>query len=315
MPISPAQNLACSASPTRYWCAAVTLGDEVLLGVGTDQPIWPTSTPDRPSPVQPPRYVLSRQVWDLQHEVKPLGPFDTFSPQAKIPFLSLTCLVMPLPKRLETLCCIGAPSAMLLVMLGAKLCVCFCTTQLHPLTGNRTYVLFLSSDSGHSSRADGFDRDADLFVSLDASDYSSDGGQVEASLAMATGGAVDAEAEADSCGYEGDVGEGTRKFTAAVRRAAVIAPPGFSTNRVSHGLRSIFCVTRVVCATCGVAAVGRSTWCAVPMLIFRASPFQLYDQVSSHPTLVNTSSGLLQSPHPFPDKSTYYVLEIHVLIL
>lgn len=188
------------------------------------------------------------------------------STRAVIPFFSLACLIMPLPKLLETLCCIGAPSARLVVMFGRE---AFCMLLHDPTvpTHWEPYIcLCRSSDSGHSSRADGFDRDADLFVSLDASDYSSNGGQVEASLAMATSGDMGAEveAEADSCGYEGDVGEGTRKLTSSVRRAAVIAPPGFSTNRVSRGLQTIFCETRVLCATSGVDDVvhGAQIHCA-----------------------------------------------------
>lgn len=92
-----------------------------------------------------------------------------------------------------------------------------------------------------------------MFASLDASDYSSEAGHAEASLAIAVSGAVEAEAEADSCGYEGDVGEGAKKLTASARRAAVIAPPGFSASRV--------CVWRLwYCC--------RSAWCEYPMRMF-----------------------------------------------
>lgn len=63
-----------------------------------------------------------------------------------------------------------------------------------------------------------------MLASAEASDASSEGRQVETSLPLAasTGG----EAEADSCGYEGDVGEST-KLTSSVRRLAnvVVIPP------------------------------------------------------------------------------------------
>ncbi|CAM9404192.1 unnamed protein product, partial [Hapterophycus canaliculatus] len=85
-----------------------------------------------------------------------------------------------------------------------------------------------------SPRGDGYDREADLLASADASECSSEGEGYaeEPSLGMAAltaAGDGDGDAGADSCGYEGDVGEGEKKkSSASFRRAAGIAPPGAS---------------------------------------------------------------------------------------
>lgn len=82
-------------------------------------------------------------------------------------------------------------------------------------------------------------REAALLESLEASDASSGrGGHVEplpalaaSTLAASTAG----EAEADSCGYEGDVGE-SAKLIPSVRRPAsvvIVAPPGAPAKAVS----------------------------------------------------------------------------------
>ncbi|CAM9146579.1 unnamed protein product [Ectocarpus fasciculatus] len=89
-----------------------------------------------------------------------------------------------------------------------------------------------------SPRADGYDREADLLASAHASDCSSEGGEGGRALAevvplaaIATRAVEQARVETDSCGYEGDVGEGAKRMTPSFRRAAGIAPPGFSTNK------------------------------------------------------------------------------------
>lgn len=72
------------------------------------------------------------------------------------------------------------------------------------------------------------DRVAALLASAEESDASSEDRQTEASLRLAAG--TGGEAEADSCGYEGDVGE-SANLNPSVRRPAamvVVAPPGVS---------------------------------------------------------------------------------------
>lgn len=100
------------------------------------------------------------------------------------------------------------------------------------------FVSGLSPDASRSPRPNGLDREAELLVCANASDCSSEAGQQGASLAMAVCGAEapEAGAEADSCGYEGDVGEG-KKLAASSRRASAISRPGFSTNKVRSRLR------------------------------------------------------------------------------
>ena len=91
-------------------------------------------------------------------------------------------------------------------------------------------------DASRSPRPDGLDREADLLASANASDCSTEEERAGASLAMATGRVEEPEeeAEADSCGYEGDVGEGKKKLAASSRRGSAISHPhpGFSMNRV-----------------------------------------------------------------------------------
>ncbi|CAM9145127.1 unnamed protein product [Ectocarpus sp. 4 AP-2014] len=91
-----------------------------------------------------------------------------------------------------------------------------------------------------SPRADGYDREADLLESVHASDDSSEGGGGGGAragadfplAAIATRAVEEARVETDSCGYEGDVGEGAKRMTTpSFRRAAGIAPPGFSVNK------------------------------------------------------------------------------------
>lgn len=127
-----------------------------------------------------------------------------------------------------------------------------------------------------------------MFASLDAVDFSCEGGQLKASLAIATSGAMEAEAEADSGGYEGDVGEETDKLTASVRRATVIAPPGFSVNRVSRRLRAI----------CSVTFVWRNTLALLPKYMVRRSNAYILSVTPpvirpGHITLLNSRRRLL----------------------
>ncbi|CAB1118118.1 unnamed protein product [Ectocarpus sp. CCAP 1310/34] len=91
-----------------------------------------------------------------------------------------------------------------------------------------------------SPRADGYDREADLLESAHASNDSSEGGGGGGAragtdfplAAIATRAVEEARVETDSCGYEGDVGEGAKRMTTpSFRRAAGIAPPGFSVNK------------------------------------------------------------------------------------
>lgn len=76
-------------------------------------------------------------------------------------------------------------------------------------------------------------RDAALLESAEASDASSGGGHVERAPALAASTA--GEAEADSCGYEGDVGESAKLFPSVRRPASVVvvAPPGAPAKAVS----------------------------------------------------------------------------------
>lgn len=78
-----------------------------------------------------------------------------------------------------------------------------------------------------------------MLANANDSDCSTEEERAGAALAMATIGAEEpeAEAEADSCGYEGDVGEGNKKLAASSRRGSVISHPhpGFSINRVRCG--------------------------------------------------------------------------------
>lgn len=75
------------------------------------------------------------------------------------------------------------------------------------------------------------DRGAALLESAEASDASSRGDRVEPAPALAASTA----GEADSCGYEGDVGE-SAKLIPSVRRPAsvvVVAPSGTPAKAVS----------------------------------------------------------------------------------
>ena len=91
-------------------------------------------------------------------------------------------------------------------------------------------------DGSRSPRRDGLDGEADLLASVNTSDCSTEEERPGMSLAIATSGAEEpeADAEADSCGYDGDVGEGNKKLAASSRRGSVLSHPlpGFSTNRV-----------------------------------------------------------------------------------
>lgn len=86
------------------------------------------------------------------------------------------------------------------------------------------------------AQSDGLDREAGLLASAEVSDVSSEGGQVEAPLAV-TVASTGEDAEADSCGYEGDVGEST-KLPPSLRRPAdvvVVAPTGQVSSKVTIG--------------------------------------------------------------------------------
>lgn len=92
----------------------------------------------------------------------------------------------------------------------------------------------LSPGASRSPRPDGLDREAGLLESANASDGSTEEERAGASLAMATSRAEEpeAEAEADSCGYEGDTGEGNKRLSPSSRRGCVVSRPGFPTERV-----------------------------------------------------------------------------------
>lgn len=93
-----------------------------------------------------------------------------------------------------------------------------------------------------SPRTDGFDREAALLAGADddddddgdGSDASAEEGRVEAPIALAAISDTGGDLEADSRGYEGDVGE-SAKLTPSVRRPAsvvVVASPGLSAKTV-----------------------------------------------------------------------------------
>lgn len=89
-----------------------------------------------------------------------------------------------------------------------------------------TYFSARFCRGSRSPRADGLDREAALLTSSEVSDVSSEGG-LNASLVVAAITGIGEEVEADSCGYDGDVGEST-KLTPSVRRLgsfAVVALP------------------------------------------------------------------------------------------
>lgn len=92
----------------------------------------------------------------------------------------------------------------------------------------------LSPETSRSPRPDGLDREADLIASANASDCSSEEEHAGASLAMTTNcdEEPEAEPEVDSCGYEGDVGESSKKFATSSWRASVMSRPGFSATNV-----------------------------------------------------------------------------------
>lgn len=99
---------------------------------------------------------------------------------------------------------------------------------------------FHSDENSRSPQSDGLDREAGLLASAEVSDVSSEGGQVEAPLAV-TVASTGEDAEADSCGYEGDVGEST-KLPPSLRRPAdvvVVAPSGQVSSKVTIGQSNI----------------------------------------------------------------------------
>lgn len=56
VPLAPPHLHLAMQSPGRVAGACVSMdssGDERLLAAATGQPIWPSSTPDQPSPIQP----------------------------------------------------------------------------------------------------------------------------------------------------------------------------------------------------------------------------------------------------------------------
>lgn len=74
---------------------------------------------------------------------------------------------------------------------------------------------------------DGLEAEAALLASAEASDVSSDGGKMEPMVVTTN---AEDEIEADSCGYEGDVGEST-KLAHALRRPSslvLITPQGIA---------------------------------------------------------------------------------------
>eukprot|EP00903_Cladosiphon_okamuranus_P020006 g18377.t1 len=82
-----------------------------------------------------------------------------------------------------------------------------------------------------SPRPDGLDREAELLAGANGSDCSSaDEGRAGASLAMTTSEVdkPEVEAEADSCGYEG---EGNEKLATTSRRGLGISRPGCQTDQ------------------------------------------------------------------------------------